>query len=79
MRPKPFVSTLTSLGIASLVMFASLVVSLPATAQTGCGSTNVAQGKPATASSIENATFPASAAVDGSTTTRWASAFSDPR
>ncbi|GIH07968.1 hypothetical protein Rhe02_60350 [Rhizocola hellebori] len=45
----------------------------------GCGTANVAQGRPATASSVENATFPASAAFDGNTATRWASAFSDPQ
>jgi len=44
-----------------------------------CGSTNVAQGRPATASSTENVGTPASAAVDGNTGTRWASAFSDPQ
>src|ERR1700743_581775 len=37
------------------------------------------QGQPATASSTENASFPASAAVDGNTGTRWSSAFSDPQ
>jgi hypothetical protein len=46
---------------------------------TGCGGTNAAQGHTATASSTENATFPASAAVDGNTGTRWSSAFSDPQ
>jgi hypothetical protein len=45
----------------------------------GCGTANFAQGKTATASSTENAGTPASAAVDGSTTTRWSSAFSDPQ
>ncbi|GID91644.1 discoidin domain-containing protein [Amorphoplanes digitatis] len=39
----------------------------------------VSQGRPATASSTENGTFPASAAVDGNTGTRWSSAFSDPQ
>ncbi|RSM72520.1 sialidase [Actinoplanes sp. ATCC 53533] len=39
----------------------------------------VSQGKTATASSTENGTFPASAAVDGDTGTRWSSAFSDPQ
>ncbi len=39
----------------------------------------LSQGKPATASSVEAAGTPASAAVDGSTTTRWSSAFSDPQ
>src|SRR5260370_292620 len=37
------------------------------------------QAKPATASSLENATFPASNAVDGNLGTRWSSAFSDPQ
>jgi hypothetical protein len=44
-----------------------------------CGTTNIAQGKTATASSLENATFPASNAVDGNLNTRWSSAFSDPQ
>ncbi|WP_433086784.1 discoidin domain-containing protein [Dactylosporangium sp. CA-052675] len=41
--------------------------------------TNIAQGKPTTASSTENAGTPASAATDGNATTRWSSAFSDPQ
>src|SRR5579875_4035543 len=41
--------------------------------------TLLSQGKTATASSVENQSFPASAAVDGSTSTRWSSAFSDPQ
>ncbi len=45
----------------------------------GCGTDNAALGRPATASSTENAGTPASAAVDGSGTTRWSSAFSDPQ
>ena len=40
---------------------------------------NLALNKPATASSVESAGVPASAAVDGSLTTRWASAFADPQ
>jgi hypothetical protein len=44
-----------------------------------CGTTNVALNKTATTSSTENAGFPASAAVDGNTGTRWSSAFSDPQ
>ncbi|WP_034263042.1 discoidin domain-containing protein [Actinospica robiniae] len=39
----------------------------------------LSQGKPTTASSLEGAGYPASAATDGSTTTRWSSAFSDPQ
>jgi glucose/arabinose dehydrogenase/type 1 glutamine amidotransferase len=41
--------------------------------------TNVALNKPATASSVESAAFPASAAVDASATTRWSSLFTDPQ
>ncbi|MFJ8581784.1 ThuA domain-containing protein [Micromonospora sp. NPDC093277] len=41
--------------------------------------TDLALNHPATASSVENASFPASNAVDASTTTRWSSAFSDPQ
>jgi hypothetical protein len=46
---------------------------------TQCATTDAALNHPATASSLENATFPASAAVDGNTGTRWSSAFSDPQ
>jgi F5/8 type C domain/Beta-1,3-glucanase len=49
------------------------------TGSASCGTTNIAQGKTATASSLENASFPASNAVDGNTGTRWSSAFSDPQ
>jgi hypothetical protein len=41
--------------------------------------TNIAQGKPTTASSAESTAFPASNATDGDVTTRWSSAFSDPQ
>ncbi|GAA1284452.1 hypothetical protein GCM10009658_29810 [Planotetraspora silvatica] len=45
----------------------------------GCGTANAAQGRPATASSQENAAGAASAAVDGNAGTRWSSLFSDPQ
>ncbi len=44
-----------------------------------CGTTNLALNKTATSSSTESAAYPASAAVDGNTGTRWSSAFSDPQ
>ncbi|HEY1013679.1 MAG TPA: carbohydrate-binding protein [Herpetosiphonaceae bacterium] len=44
-----------------------------------CGSANAAQGRPASASSIENASLAAANAVDGSGATRWASAWADPQ
>jgi hypothetical protein len=43
------------------------------------GKVNIARGRPATASSLENAGYPASAAVDGDRETRWSSQFSDPQ
>ncbi|MEU4620307.1 glycosyl hydrolase [Actinoplanes sp. NPDC023801] len=39
----------------------------------------LSQGKTATASSLENADYPASRAVDGDVATRWSSAFADPQ
>ncbi|GAA2997486.1 discoidin domain-containing protein [Streptosporangium longisporum] len=45
----------------------------------GCGTVNAALNKAATASSTENAGTPASAAFDGNTGTRWASAAADPQ
>ncbi|MDX3134101.1 discoidin domain-containing protein [Streptomyces europaeiscabiei] len=39
----------------------------------------LSQGRPVTASSTENESTPASAAVDGNTGTRWSSAFGDPQ
>jgi hypothetical protein len=41
--------------------------------------TLLSQGHTATASSAENASFPAASAVDGNTGTRWSSQFSDPQ
>jgi hypothetical protein len=41
--------------------------------------TNLALGKTATASSIQNLSFPAGDAVDGNSATRWSSDFSDPQ
>jgi F5/8 type C domain len=61
---------------AVLVLLGSyLATTLTANAAT----TLISQGKTATASSVENAGTPASAAVDGNTGTRWSSAFSDPQ
>jgi hypothetical protein len=62
--------------LAVLAMATAFTVSSVGKAQ---AATLLSQGHPATASSTENATFPASAAVDGNTGTRWSSAFSDPQ
>ncbi len=61
---------------AALALTAGL---LAGTAHSAEAATLLSQGKTATASSVENASFPASAAVDGNTGTRWSSAFSDPQ
>ena len=59
--------------------FALTAALLAGTARSADAATLLSQGKTATASSVENASFPASAAVDGNTGTRWSSAFSDPQ
>jgi type 1 glutamine amidotransferase len=41
--------------------------------------TDLAQGKPAASSSVENAGFPAGSAIDGNSGTRWSSTFTDPQ
>jgi hypothetical protein len=57
----------------------TLLIPLAAPTAAQAAPTLISQGRPATASSTENGTFPASAAVDGNTGTRWSSAFSDPQ
>ena len=72
-------------AIASAVVLGAGLVGLaapavtPAASAATCGTTNIALNHPATASSLENAGFPASNAVDGNLGTRWSSAFSDPQ
>jgi fibronectin type 3 domain-containing protein len=50
-----------------------------ATPASGSGGLLLSQAQPATASSVQGAGYPASNAVDGSLSTRWSSAFSDPQ
>ncbi len=54
-------------------------VNLPDMVSPISGATNVALGKPVTVSSSSDATVAGSFAVDGDTTTRWSSEFSDPQ
>jgi hypothetical protein len=72
--PVPRLSALTGLV---LILVAALALATPQRAL--AADPLVSQGRTATASSTENGTFPASAAVDGNTGTRWSSAFSDPQ
>ncbi|WP_329113134.1 discoidin domain-containing protein [Streptomyces sp. NBC_01465] len=67
-------------GAVVTALVAALLLFVPAAASHAAAPVLLSQGKPATASSLEGAGYPASAAVDGNTTgTRWASAFSDPQ
>jgi beta-glucanase (GH16 family) len=76
MQPARFRKPLLSLGlIAALVV--TLVQALGGTA--AAAGPLISQNRPVTASSSENAAFPATAAVDGDTGTRWSSQFSDPQ
>jgi F5/8 type C domain/Beta-1,3-glucanase len=61
----------------ALVLATCTLVALSTTAH--AAPTLLSQGKPTTASSQENASFPAADATDGNTGTRWSSAFSDPQ
>src|SRR5258708_6907833 len=66
------------LGVVLALAAALALVAGPAS-RASAASTQLSQGKPATASSTENATFPAANAVDGNPSTRWSSAFADPQ
>ena len=63
--------------VVTLAAALALVAGPPGRA--AAASTLLSQGEPATASSAENAAYPASDAVDGNTGTRWSSAFTDPQ
>jgi hypothetical protein len=78
----PHSRPLTALFAALAALLAGLLIPLlhaPSAAAAACATTNLALNKPATSSSTENGSFPASAAVDGNAGTRWSSAFSDPQ
>jgi hypothetical protein len=75
-RSRPMHALLVA--VAAAVLTAAYAVTLVGTPARAAG-TLLSQGKPATASSTENAGTPASAAVDGNAGTRWSSAFSDPQ
>jgi hypothetical protein len=65
-----------SVAVACLSVTA---VSAGSAVAASCGTTNLALHQPTTASSIQGQAWPASNATDGSLTTRWSSAFSDPQ
>jgi F5/8 type C domain/Putative Ig domain/Beta-1,3-glucanase len=74
--------SLVGLAVSLFLVAASLSALTVGAGKAGaasCGTTDVALNRPATASSQENASFPAASAVDGNLGTRWSSAFSDPQ
>src|SRR5947209_445283 len=73
--PRPVRAAVATLSALALAAYALVATSTAAHA----APTLLSQGKTATASSTENASFPAANAVDGNTGTRWSSAFSDPQ
>jgi beta-glucanase (GH16 family) len=67
-------------AVLLLLVLAAAVLGLPGlTPAAGAADPLLSQGKPVTASSTENAAFPAAAAVDGNPGTRWSSAAADPQ
>ncbi|MES4893165.1 beta-1,3-glucanase family protein [Streptomyces sp. NPDC096012] len=67
----------TALGLVVVLLAACIAVLTPSPAH--AADQLLSQGRPATASSTESGAFPATAAVDGNTGTRWSSAFTDPQ
>lgn len=62
-----------------MALVAALGLTVMAQPPAHAAGTLLSQGRPATASSTENAAFSASQAVDGNEQTRWSSAFTDPQ
>jgi hypothetical protein len=69
-RRRPLLLTVAALTVALLTV---------PTTSAHAADTLLSQGRTTTASSTESAAYPASAATDGNTGTRWSSAFSDPQ
>jgi hypothetical protein len=67
------------LGLVTATLVALVAAGLAVIAPALAADTLLSQGRPATASSVEGTGYAAGAAFDGSTATRWASAFSDPQ
>jgi hypothetical protein len=66
--------------LLSAALAAALGITVASVASTASAADiPLSQGKPATASSLESAAFPASNAVDGNAGTRWSSTFADPQ
>ncbi|MEZ0069673.1 beta-glucosidase [Streptacidiphilus sp. MAP12-20] len=71
LHPRRTVRPLWTAAIAVLALLAAILSGTATSAH--AAATLLSQGRPASASSIESTAFPASAAVDGNTGTRWSS------
>ncbi|MEU3457358.1 discoidin domain-containing protein [Micromonospora sp. NPDC006766] len=67
-----------TISIAALLVLLAACLAVPAQPASAAGSL-LSQGRPTTASSVEQAATPAAAATDGDLGTRWSSQFSDPQ
>lgn len=74
-RPRAMTALIALATAIGLALTLLTTAAPPATAAADL----LSQGRPATSSSSENSSTPASAAVDGNTRTRWSSTFSDPQ
>ncbi|MFI6327576.1 discoidin domain-containing protein [Micromonospora chersina] len=72
-RPRRLATT-----IAALLVLLTAYLTVPVRPATAAGPL-LSQGRPTTASSVEQGATPAAAATDGDPGTRWSSAFSDPQ
>ncbi|HEV2342595.1 MAG TPA: beta-1,3-glucanase family protein [Actinocrinis sp.] len=77
-RGRPLTVLLTALAVVAGLLLAPLAAS-SAAAATCNTATDLALNHPASASSMENASFPPANAFDGNLNTRWSSQFSDPQ
>ena len=83
-RPRPPLSAAAARRLRALIAAAAAIALSASALVVAATSANAApallsQGRPTTASSVENASFSPSYATDGNTGTRWSSAFSDPQ
>ncbi|MFG2052969.1 discoidin domain-containing protein [Micromonospora sp. NPDC048930] len=65
-------------ALAALLVLLAAYLAVPAP-PAGAAGPLISQGRPTTASSVEQAATPAAAATDGDPGTRWSSAFADPQ
>jgi hypothetical protein len=78
-RRRSSVASLAASLFLAAAGLAALTVHSPTAGAATCGTTDAALHQPTTASSQENASFPAPNATDGNLGTRWSSQFSDPQ